>query len=203
MVGGGGGSTKARIVEKLKKFGYVVDVNEKKSERATEIVKGSIEDIFCMEEGMLPDICGRFSKDLPLELENVCGTDGEIQFPWEKPAAVLKEEKRNSVKQNCRRFVAEMTLSQSELIRLKNLCFHMKQKTKIGSGGVTQDIVDVIHEKRKTSEIVPQQKCEGNGALNMRRIHQILERKTCGLVVWRSGTSIALYRSTMYEIPSL
>ncbi|KAK6914031.1 RNA-binding, CRM domain [Dillenia turbinata] len=201
---GGGGSTMERIVEKLKKFGYVDDVNEKKSEKATEkvIEKGSVEDIFYMEEGRLPNNRGQFSKDSPLGVENLFGTDGEIQFPWEKPAAVLEEEKRNSVRQKSRSSVAEMTLPQSELIRLKNLYFRMKQKTKIGSGGVTQEIVDVIHEKWKTSEIV-RLKCEGNAALNMRQIHQILERKTGGLVVWRSGTSIALYRGATYEIPSL
>ncbi|KAK6929863.1 RNA-binding, CRM domain [Dillenia turbinata] len=201
---GDGGSTMERIVEKLKKFGYVDDVNKKKSGRATErvIEKGSVEDIFYMEEGMLPDIRGQFSKDSPLGVENVFGTDGEIWFPWEKPDAVLEEEKRNSVRKKRRSSVAEMTLPQLELIRLKNLCFRMKQKTKIGSGGVTKEIVDVINEKWKTSEIV-RLKCEGNAALNMRRIHQIIERKTGGLVVWRSGTSIALYRGATYEIPSL
>uniref|UniRef100_A0A2P2KKL4 CRM-domain containing factor CFM3Aic/mitochondrial-like isoform X5 n=1 Tax=Rhizophora mucronata TaxID=61149 RepID=A0A2P2KKL4_RHIMU len=37
----------------------------------------------------------------------------------------------------------------------------------------------------------------------MKRVHEILERKTGGLVIWRSGTSITLYRGMSYKVPSM
>ncbi|KAE8670572.1 transcription factor bHLH92-like [Hibiscus syriacus] len=46
-------------------------------------------------------------------------------------------------------------------------------------------------------------KVEGAPALNMKRTHEILERKTGGLVVWRYGTSVSLYRGVSYEVPSV
>ncbi|XWS08861.1 hypothetical protein CRYUN_Cryun40dG0036600 [Craigia yunnanensis] len=70
---------------------------------------------------------------------------------------------------------------------------------RINGAGVTQEVVDTIHEKWKTMEIV-RLKIEGAPALNMKRMHEILERKTGGLVVWRSGTSVSLYRSVSYEV---
>lgn len=45
---------------------------------------------------------------------------------------------------------------------------------RIGGGGVTQAVVDEIRDRWRTSEIV-RLKIEGAPALNMRRIHEILE----------------------------
>ncbi|KAM1923889.1 hypothetical protein ACFX15_021736 [Malus domestica] len=200
--GNGGGSTMEKIVEKLKKFGYVDDSNDSKGEvRGRVIEKGSVEDIFYVEEGMLPNSRGRFSADSPLGVENVFGSDGKVRFPWEKPAEEEKQEE-GSVRRKSRTSVAELTLPESELRRLRNLTFQKKHKTRIGGAGVTQAVVDMIHERWKTSEIV-RLKVEGPPALNMKRMHEILERKTGGLVVWRSGTSLSLYRGVSYEVPSV
>ncbi|OVA05323.1 RNA-binding [Macleaya cordata] len=196
-----GSSTMEKIVEKLKRFGYVDDSSERK-ERVHERVpeRGSVEDIFYVEEGMLPNPRGGFSLDTPLGVENCFGGNGDIRFPWEKPL-VKQEEGRDSVRPKSRTSLAELTLPESELRRLRNLAVRTKQKTKIGGAGVTQAIVDLIHEKWKTSEIV-RLKCEGAPALNMKRMHEILERKTGGLVIWRSGSSVSLYRGVSYELPS-
>lgn len=198
--GGGGGSTMEKIVEKLKKFGYMDDVTEKNEEGERVIEKGSVEDIFYVEEGMLPNPRGGFSAESPLGVENVFGSNGEVRFPWEKPVD-KEEEKRNSVRQKSRTCLAELTLPESELRRLKNLALRLKNKTRIGGAGVTQAIVDLIHEKWKSSEVV-RLKIEGAPALNMKRMHDILERKTGGLVIWRSGTSVSLYRGVSYKAPS-
>ncbi|KAF8388177.1 hypothetical protein HHK36_026843 [Tetracentron sinense] len=219
-------STMEKIVEKLKRFGYVDDVNERK-ERIPE--RGSVEDIFYVEEGMLPNSRGGFSVESPLGVEtgfgghgkgqNGLGGNGEVRFPWEKPS-VKEEEGRNSVRQKSRTSLAELTLPESELRRLRDLAVRMKQRTKIGGAGVTQAMVELIHEKWKTAEVV-RLKCEGAPALNMKRMHEILEfslvtspiclyrffysvqRKTGGLVIWRSGTSVSLYRGVSYELPSM
>jgi RNA-binding protein YhbY len=169
-----GSSTMEKIVKKLKKFGYIEGGDEGK-EKGQEIAieKGSVEDIFYVEEGMLPNSRGGFSVESPLGLENVFG-GGEVRFPWEKLKEKEKAEDEGSVRRKSRTSLAELTLPDSELGRLKNLTFQKKHKTKIGGGGVTQAVVDMIHERWKTEEIV-RLKIEGAAALNMKRMHEILE----------------------------
>ncbi|KAK9740587.1 hypothetical protein RND81_03G046400 [Saponaria officinalis] len=192
------GSTMDRIVEKLKKFGYMDD-DESNDDRERVIEKGSVEDIFYVEEGMLPNTRGGFSGDSSLGIEQVFNGGEEVRFPWEKPAAEI-EESGNTVKRRSRTYMAELTLPESELKRLKLLTLKTKQKVRIKGAGVTQATVDAIHQKWKDAEIV-RIKVEGAPALNMRRMHEILERKTGGLVIWRSGTSVSLYRGVSYEVP--
>lgn len=194
-----GGSTMDRIVKKLKKFGYMDDVKENDDNPGRTIHKGSVEDIFYVEEGMLPNTHGGFSENISLGLDKVFNSEEEVRFPWEKPAASV-DEANNSVKRRSRTYMAELTLPESELRRLIQLTLKTKQKMKIGGAGVTQAVVDKIYEKWKSAEIV-RLKVEGPPALNMRRMHEILERKTGGLVIWRSGTSVSLYRGVSYEVP--
>ncbi|XP_055813637.1 CRM-domain containing factor CFM3A, chloroplastic/mitochondrial-like [Solanum dulcamara] len=193
------GSTMDRIVEKLKKFGYADEVIEKEKKEKRDVEKGSIEDIFFVEEGILPNVRGGFSEESPFGDENVIAKDGVVRFPWEKP--LVKKEESYSMASRSRTHLAELTLPASELRRLTNLALRIKNKSRITGAGVTQQVVETIHEKWKTSEVV-RLKVEGAPALNMKRMHEILERKTGGLVIWRSGTSVALYRGVSYETPS-
>ncbi|GAY63539.1 hypothetical protein CUMW_226420 [Citrus unshiu] len=202
-----GGSTMGKIVEKLKKFGYVGDGDGDNDERRGQgkervIEKGSIEDIFYVEEGLLPNARGGFSKESPLGLGEEVGSDGEVKFPWEKRKEEVAEGRWLVKRRSSRTSLAELTLPESELRRLRNLTFQTKSKTRIKGAGLTQAVVDIIHEKWKTSEIV-RLKIEGAPALNMKRMHEILERKTGGLVIWRSGTAVSLYRGVSYEVPSV
>uniref|UniRef100_A0A7N1A9I8 CRM domain-containing protein n=1 Tax=Kalanchoe fedtschenkoi TaxID=63787 RepID=A0A7N1A9I8_KALFE len=200
---GGGGSTMDRIVEKLKKFGYMDGVEGKRDTSSTSIQrvieKGSVEDIFYLEDGMLPNTRGGFTHHPNSDL-GVFRTDGDISFPWEKKTHTPQQEIDADVNKN-RTSLAELTLPESELRRLRNLGVRTKNRTKIGGAGVTQAVVDLIREKWATAEIV-RLKVEGPPALNMKRMHEILERKTGGLVVWRSGTSVCLYRGPAFQLPS-
>ncbi|XP_008802838.1 CRM-domain containing factor CFM3, chloroplastic/mitochondrial [Phoenix dactylifera] len=185
-----GSSTMEKIVEKLKKFGYIDVSDERKESPLPE--KGSVEDIFYAEDGILPDSRGGLSLDL----------NKEVRFPWEKPLQNKEGDGGGSSmrKRRSKTSLAELTLPEGELRRLRHMAVRIKSKTKIKGAGVTKDIVDLIHEQWKTTEVV-RLKCEGAPALNMKRTHEILERKTGGLVIWRSGTSISLYRGVGYEIP--
>ncbi|XP_065863158.1 CRM-domain containing factor CFM3A, chloroplastic/mitochondrial-like isoform X2 [Euphorbia lathyris] len=203
--GGSGGNTMDKIMEKLKKHGYVDGDSDEKKEKGPErvIEKGSVEDIFYVEEGLLPNPRGGFSKESPLGVEDVFKVDGEIRFPWEKPRKEEKEDQNKwTARSKSRTALAELTLPESELRRLKNLTFQTKSKVRVKGSGVTQEVVDTIHDRWKTSEIV-RVKVEGAPALNMRRMHEILEKKTGGLVIWRSGTSVSIYRGVSYEVPSV
>lgn len=152
-----GSSTMEKIVEKLKKFGYVDDLQEIKDKSLPE--KGSVEDIFYTEDGMLPNSRGGL------------GTDEEVRFPWEKPEGGGEDGKRRKESKST---VAELTLPEGELKRLRHLAIRTKSKTKVGGSGITKEIVDKIHTKWQTDEVV-RLKCEGPPALNMKRMHEILE----------------------------
>lgn len=168
-----------RIVEKLKKFGYDDDDDDEKKDHNTKervIEKGSVEDIFYVEEGILPNTKGGFSSESPFGVGRFGSDGGEVRFPWEKKTVVddEEEEDRKGLRKKSKTSLAELTLPESELKRLLKLTFEKKHKTRIGGGGVTQAVVDKIHERWKTSEIV-RLKFEGDAALNMKRMHEILE----------------------------
>lgn len=176
-VGGGGGggssSTMEKIVERLKKYGFVDDdqFQDKEIEQERRIEKRSVEDGFYVEEE--EEKC-RFSEESPF---GVFGGNGEVRFPWEKVSSMEKKELVNgewTAKKESRYSLAEMTLSESELNRLRNVMFRTKSKMRVSGAGVTQTVVDAIQEKWKSSEIV-RLKIEGASALNMRRMHEILE----------------------------
>ncbi|KAL8105000.1 CRM-domain containing factor CFM3A, chloroplastic/mitochondrial isoform X2 [Apium graveolens] len=194
------GSTMDKIVRRLKKFGYVDEVEEKKEVEERVIEKGSIEDIFYVEEGMLPNPRGGFSPDSPLGMDHVSRGSRDVRFPWEKP--MPDDERRDSLRQKSKTSLAELTLPDSELRRLRHLAMRTKNKTRIGGAGVTQLVVDSIRDKWRSAEIV-RLKIEGPPALNMKRVHEVLERKTGGLVIWRSGSAVALYRGVSYVDPSV
>ncbi|KAF7806731.1 CRM-domain containing factor CFM3, chloroplastic/mitochondrial [Senna tora] len=96
--------------------------------------------------------------------------------------------------------LAERMLPEHELRRLRNMALRMVERFDVGVAGITQELVDSIHEKWRVDEVV-KLKFEGPLAANMRRTHEILETKTGGLVVWRSGGSVVLYRQSSYKLP--
>ncbi|XP_010450030.1 PREDICTED: CRM-domain containing factor CFM3B, chloroplastic-like [Camelina sativa] len=189
--GGGSSSTMEKIVERLKEYGFVDDgqFQDKEVEQERRIEKRSVEDrVYVGEEGER----GGFSEESPF---GVFKGNDEVRFPWEKVSSKDEKELVNgewTAKKVSRYSLAEMTLSESEMTRLRNVMFRTKSRMRVTGAGVTQAVVDAIQDKWKSSEIV-RLKVEGSSALNMRRMHEIVERKTGGLVIWRSGTSMALY----------
>lgn len=96
--------------------------------------------------------------------------------------------------------VAELTIAADELRRLRTEGIRLDKRINVGKAGITQGIVNGIHERWRKSELV-KIRCEDICRLNMKRTHETLERKTGGLVVWRSGTIIILYRGVSYKYP--
>ncbi|CAL5185784.1 unnamed protein product [Lathyrus oleraceus] len=112
----------------------------------------------------------------------------------------LEREKAREAKRRRVPTLAELSLTDGEILRLTKLGFEMKQKIKVGKAGVKEGIVNGIHERWRRSEVV-RIVCEDLCRTNMKRTHDILERKTGGLVVWRSGSKIILYRGIDYKYP--
>ncbi|KAK7271713.1 hypothetical protein RJT34_27838 [Clitoria ternatea] len=96
--------------------------------------------------------------------------------------------------------LAELSLPDSEIRRLTTLGFRSKQKVRVAKAGITERIVNVIHERWRHSEVV-RIVCEDLCMFDLRRTHDLLEKKTGGLVVWRSGRTIILYRGADYKCP--
>ncbi|GAU34786.1 hypothetical protein TSUD_205900 [Trifolium subterraneum] len=96
--------------------------------------------------------------------------------------------------------LAEKLIPEHELRRLRNMALRMVERFSVGVAGITQELVDSIHKKWVVNEVV-KFKFDSPLSANMKRAHQILESKTGGIVVWRSGSSIVLYRGMTYKLP--
>ncbi|PRQ46855.1 putative RNA-binding, CRM domain-containing protein [Rosa chinensis] len=122
------------------------------------------------------------------------------RLPWEREGELGNGEGGKTRKKWSNTLSAEASLPEHELKRLRNVSLRMLERTKVGAAGITQGLVDAIHEKWKVDEVV-KLKFEEPLSLNMKRTHGILESKTGGLVIWRSGSSVVLYRGISYNLP--
>ncbi|KAL9316178.1 hypothetical protein ACSQ67_017179 [Phaseolus vulgaris] len=70
----------------------------------------------------------------------------------------------------------------------------------VGVKGITQELVASIHQKWRDSEVV-KFKFGIPLSTHKKKAHQLLESKIGGIVIWRSGSSIVLYRGMTYKLP--
>ncbi|KAF0894766.1 hypothetical protein E2562_003650 [Oryza meyeriana var. granulata] len=154
--------------------------------------RGSVEDVFRVDDGVLPNARGGFDGGGDAE-----SALGDARFPWELPMPPPEAAPRAA---RSKAWMAELTLPEAELRRLRHAGMRLKSRIKVGGAGVTKEIVERIRDRWRTEEVV-RIKVTGTPALNMRLFHEILERKTGGLVIWRSGTSVSLYRGVAYDTP--
>ncbi|XP_031492783.1 CRM-domain containing factor CFM2, chloroplastic isoform X3 [Nymphaea colorata] len=96
--------------------------------------------------------------------------------------------------------LAEIMIPEAELRRLRTAGIRLDKRLKVGKAGITEGIVNGIHERWRRSEVV-KIKCEDLCRVDMKRTQEILERKTGGLVIWKSGSTIILYRGSNYVYP--
>ncbi|XP_062008337.1 CRM-domain containing factor CFM3A, chloroplastic/mitochondrial-like [Rosa rugosa] len=126
-------------------------------------------------------------------------SQASTRLPWEREGELGNGEGGKTIKKWSNTLSAEASLLEHELKRLRNVYLRMLERTKVGAAGITQGLVDAIHEKWKVDEVV-KLKFEEPLSLNMKRTHGILESKTGGLVIWRSGSSVVLYRGISYNL---
>lgn len=70
--------------------------------------------------------------------------------------------------------LAERLIPEHELRRLRNIALRMVERFNVGVAGITQELVDSIHEKWLVDEVV-KFKFDSPLSANMKRAHQILE----------------------------
>ncbi|XP_009137866.1 CRM-domain containing factor CFM3, chloroplastic/mitochondrial [Brassica rapa] len=133
----------------------------------------------------------RYRKDNALDLDDDDGGRGMVVESG-RDKGVWRSKKSNTVE-------AERAVPEHELSRLRSVALRMVERVKVGSAGITQALVEAIHEKWEDDEVV-KLKFGEPCALNMKRTHETLEKKTGGLVIWRSGSSVVLYRGISYNL---
>lgn len=94
------------------------------------------------------------------------------RLPWERKTD--EEFVKNDKLWNRNTELAERLIPEHELKRLRNVSLRMVERMKVGAAGVTQALVDAIHEKWKDEEVV-KLKFEGPPSKNMKRTHEFLE----------------------------
>ncbi|PAN12088.1 hypothetical protein PAHAL_2G241400 [Panicum hallii] len=124
---------------------------------------------------------------------------GPVLLPWEREEEDDEVFGGGKVGRHSNTELADRTIPEHELRRLRDAALRMKERIKVGPGGVTQDIVENIHRKWKVDEVV-KMRFEGPPSLNMKRAHDLLEDRTGGIVIWRSGRSVVLYRGMNYNL---
>lgn len=67
-----------------------------------------------------------------------------------------------------------MTIPEHELKRLGNIALRMLERIKVGKAGITEALVESIHEKWKVDEVV-KLKFESALSVDMKRTHEALE----------------------------
>ncbi|KAM7277490.1 hypothetical protein ACFE04_019356 [Oxalis oulophora] len=171
-----------------------------------------VEQVLNVEKEVSLKFEGKKYNDEPLSLVDkkfmefsgdVASSSGESSglrgLPWDGKGNLVTTEGNEKGKKS-KTALAESLLPEHELRRLRSVALRMYERIKVGVAGVTQAVVDAIHEKWKLDEVV-KLKFEEPLSLNMKRAHEILERKTGGLVIWRSGSSIVLFRGMNYKLP--
>ncbi|KAA8548051.1 hypothetical protein F0562_004688 [Nyssa sinensis] len=197
-----------RIADKLRSLGYVEDDKEDSKETLNSISNhASPGELFIPLRKHLPKYRVRNMIDMswstPENPVPAPGSGNAIQRFHELRRKVCKEKaKRKGEGREKMPTLAELTLPEEELRRLRAIGIGLKKMLKVGKAGIIQGVVNRIHERWRRVEVV-KIACEDLCRNNMRRTHDLLERKTGGLVIWRSGSNILLYRGANYMYPYL
>lgn len=88
-----------------------------------------------------------------------------------------------------------------ELSRLRTMGIQLKEKISIPKSGLTRSVLQTIHHQWNTNELV-KLKFHELLAQNMNLAHHIVQRRTGGLVIWRSGSVMWVYRGKSYQGPT-
>lgn len=139
--------------------------------------------------------------DLPAESNRAAAA--AFPLPWDREgegraAEESEKGKRRRVKAPT---LAELTIEDEELRRLRRDGMTLRERISIPKAGVTQVILENIHDFWRRSELV-RLKFHEDLAHDMKTAHEIVERRTGGLVIWRAGSVMVVYRGSNYKRPS-
>lgn len=124
-------------------------------------------------------------------------------LPWEKEVEFQQEQDKGEVvkKRTKAPTLAELTLEDSELRRLRTVGTTLRERISIPKAGITGAVLDKIHDQWRKSELV-RLKFHEVLARDMKTAHEIVQRRTGGLVIWQSGSVMMVYRGANNAGPS-
>ncbi|GAA0156833.1 hypothetical protein LIER_14228 [Lithospermum erythrorhizon] len=143
-----------------------------------------------------------------VEEEEEGGGDGDGVLPWEREEVEERRKEEEVVDGGRMRkrvvkapSLAELTIEDEELRRLRREGIVLRERVNVPKAGVTNAVLEKVHEKWLKNELV-RLKFHEVLARDMKTAHEIVERRTGGLVIWRSGSVMVVYRGSNYEGPS-
>lgn len=174
-----------RIAEKLRSLGYVEEESSSDTNDEPSISSpNSPGEIFIPLPARLPKFRLGHTLDpswsTPENPVPEPGSGNVIQRYHELKRGVLEEEERERIRKRdegekkSAPTLAELTLPGEELRRLRSAGIGLKKKLKVGRAGITEGIVNGIHERWRRTELV-KIACEDLCRLNMKRTHELLE----------------------------
>ncbi|KAF3438566.1 hypothetical protein FNV43_RR21329 [Rhamnella rubrinervis] len=130
-------------------------------------------------------------------------SDDDSALPWERGEDGNEEEDVREMRKRRVRAptLAELTIEDEELRRLRRMGMFLRERISIPKAGLTQAVLEKIHDKWRKEELV-RLKFHEVLAHDMKTAHEIVERRTGGLVIWKSGSVMVVYRGVNYEGPS-
>ncbi|XP_056175164.1 CRM-domain containing factor CFM3, chloroplastic/mitochondrial [Syzygium oleosum] len=193
-----------RIVLRLRNLGLGSDDGEEE-EGEEEEGEGEFRAAPPTGDERLGDLLRRewIRPDSFLEEDEGGGEDDAVLLPWEKEGKGDVEEKavggrKRSVKAPS---LAELTIEDEELRRLRRMGMYLRERISVAKAGITQALLEKIHDKWRKEELV-RLKFHEVLAVDMKTAHEVVERRTGGLVIWRSGSVMVVYRGKNYEGPA-
>uniref|UniRef100_A0A2P2LBF6 CRM domain-containing protein n=1 Tax=Rhizophora mucronata TaxID=61149 RepID=A0A2P2LBF6_RHIMU len=128
--------------------------------------------------------------------------EDELVLPWEREeeretGGEMGQERKRRVKAPT---LAELTLEDEELrgLRKKGMC--LRERISVPKAGLTKEVMQKIHDKWRKEELV-RLKFHEVLARDMRTAHELVERRTGGLVIWRAGSVMVVFRGNNYQGP--
>lgn len=125
-------------------------------------------------------------------------------LPWEREGANYREMERDRGLRKRRIMMApslaELTIEDEELRRLRRNGMQLRERISVPKAGLTAAVLEKIHGKWRKDELV-RLKFHEVLAQDMKKAHEIVERRTGGLVTWRSGSVMVVYRGSNYAGP--
>lgn len=201
---GGGVRTTAidRIVLRLRNLGLGSDDEEEDDDDGIQHVSNS--EIVLTGDEKLGDLLRRDWVRPDRILIDDDDDDEDTVLPWEREQKQIDgnvEEivsKKRTMKAPT---LAELTLADTELRRLRTVGTTLRERITIPKAGITGPVLEKIHDQWRKCELV-RLKFHEVLARDMKTAHEIVQRRTGGLVIWQSGSVMMVYRGVNYAGPS-
>ncbi|XP_006296939.2 CRM-domain containing factor CFM3, chloroplastic/mitochondrial [Capsella rubella] len=200
-----------RIVLRLRNLGLGSDDEEDVEDDEESGMNGGDVKLVTGEE-RLGDLLKRewVRPDMMLAEGEESEEEDDVLLPWEKneqEQAAERVEGEGGVAVMTKRrarapSLAELTVEDSELRRLRRDGMYLRVRINIPKAGLTQAVMEKIHDTWRKEELV-RLKFHEVLARDMKTAHEIVERRTGGMVIWRAGSVMVVYRGLDYQGPSV